>query len=141
MRKYKISLIIKEIREITKMLQSIKKNTEQSGDKKLVLLDFSDIEFKTEQDKIKFLQKLEAFIKHLSEQRKWDKMMDYRKSLDIRMCEKRLKELLEIKQRLIDIKIERTIEKEQKELLSAYDNLFLSLDDAIEKEAKCLADF
>lgn len=66
--------------------------------------------------------------------------MDYRKALKIRMCEKRLKELLEIKQRLIDIKIERTIEKEQKELLSAYDNLFLSLDDAIEKESKCLAD-
>ena len=70
MRKYKISLIIKEIREIKKLLQSIKKNTEQSGDKKLVLLDFSDIEFKTEQDKIKFLQKLEAFTKHLSAQRK-----------------------------------------------------------------------
>jgi hypothetical protein len=56
------------------------------------------------------------------------------------MCEKRLKELLEIKQRLIDIKIERTIEQEQKELLSTYNNLFLSLDDALEKEAKYLAD-
>ena len=67
--------------------------------------------------------------------------MDYRKTLQIRMCEKRLKELLEIKQRLIDIKIERTIEQEQKELLSTYNNLFLSLDDAIENEAKYLADF
>lgn len=64
--------------------------------------------------------------------------MDYRKTLQIRMCEKRLKELLEIKQRLIDIKIERTIEQEQKELLSTYNNLFLSLDDAIENEAKYL---
>ena len=67
-------------------------------------------------------------------------MVDYRKASQIRMCEKRLKELLEIKQRLIDIKIERTIEQEQKELLSTYNNLFLSLDDALEKEAKYLAD-
>ena len=73
--------------------------------------------------------------------RKRVREMDYRKASQIRMCEKRIKELLEIKQRLIDIKIERTIEQEQKELLSAYDNLFLSLDDAIEKEAKYLADF
>lgn len=73
--------------------------------------------------------------------RKRVREMDYRKASQIRMCEKRIKELLEIKQRLIDIKIERTIEQEQKELLSTYNNLFLSLDDAIEKEAKYLADF
>ena len=77
MSKYKISLIIKEIREIKKLLQSIKKNTEQSGDKKLILLDFSDIEFKTEQDKIKFLKKLEAFTKYLDGEK--TKKVDFKK--------------------------------------------------------------
>lgn len=67
--------------------------------------------------------------------------MDYQKMFDVRMSEKRLKDLLEIKQRLIDLKIERTIKKEQKELLIAYNNFFLSLDDAIKKETRCLADF
>jgi hypothetical protein len=70
MSKYKISLILKEIRAIRKLLLDIKRYLEQRNEQKLVLLDFSDIEFKTEQDKIKFLQKLEAFTEHLSEQRK-----------------------------------------------------------------------
>ena len=65
MSKYKISLILKEIRAIRKLLLDIKRYLEQRNERKLVLLDFSDIEFKTEQDKIKFLQKLEAFTKHL----------------------------------------------------------------------------
>lgn len=59
-------LILRELRAIKKLLQCIKKNTEQSEAKKILPLDFSDIEFKTEQDKKKFLQKLEALIKHLS---------------------------------------------------------------------------
>ena len=67
--------------------------------------------------------------------------MDYRKVFDVRMSEKRLKEFLEIKDRLLNINIVSTIEKEQKELLSAYNNFFLSLDDVIEKETKYLADF
>ena len=65
MREYKISLIIKEIRAIRKLLLDIKRYLEQRNERKLVLLDFSDIEFKTEQDKIKFLKKLEAFTKYL----------------------------------------------------------------------------
>ena len=65
MSKYKISLILKEIRAIRKLLLDIKRYLEQRNERKLVLLDFSDIEFKTEQDKIKFLKKLEAFTKYL----------------------------------------------------------------------------
>lgn len=59
-------ILLRELREIKKLLQSIKKNTEQSESKKILPLDFSDIEFKTDQDKMKFLEKLEALIKHLS---------------------------------------------------------------------------
>lgn len=62
----KMRILLRELREIKKLLQSIKKNTEQSESKKILPLDFSDIEFKTDQDKMKFLEKLEALIKHLS---------------------------------------------------------------------------
>ena len=77
MREYKISLILKEIRAIRKLLLDIKRYLEQRNKQKLVLLDFSDIEFKTEQDKIKFLQKLEAFTKYLDGEK--TKKVDFKK--------------------------------------------------------------
>ena len=77
MSKYKISLILKEIRAIRKLLLDIKRYLEQRNEQKLVLLDFSDIEFKTEQDKIKFLQKLEAFTKYLDGEK--TKKVDFKK--------------------------------------------------------------
>ena len=77
MREYKISLILKEIIAIRKLLLDIKRYLEQRNKQKLVLLDFSDIEFKTEQDKIKFLQKLEAFTKYLDGEK--TKKVDFKK--------------------------------------------------------------
>ena len=77
MSKYKISLILKEIRAIRKLLLDIKRYLEQRNEQKLVLLDFSDIEFKTEQDKIKFLKKLEAFTKYLDGEK--TKKVDFKK--------------------------------------------------------------
>jgi len=77
MSKYTISLIIKEIRAIRKLLLDIKRYLEQRNEQKLVLLDFSDIEFKTEQDKIKFLKKLEAFTKYLDGEK--TKKVDFKK--------------------------------------------------------------
>ena len=77
MREYKISLILKEIRAIRKLLLDIKRYLEQRNERKLVLLDFSDIEFKTEQDKIKFLKKLEAFTKYLDGEK--TKKVDFKK--------------------------------------------------------------
>ena len=63
-------MILQELRAIKKLLLDIKNTMEQKRDKKILPLDFSDIEFKSEQDKVKFLQRLEAIIKHLSAQRK-----------------------------------------------------------------------